>query len=95
MWNDQVFQHLPFTLGKLRARWLHRPLLLLPLLVRSENTSTGDKTVDALHPFDNTEVAFCARTECLKSLFVSLAFVGCQRSFETVKFDNDRSLLQA
>ena len=47
----------------------------------------GGKTVDALHPFDNTEVAFCARAECLKSLFVSLAFVGGQRSFVTVKFD--------
>ena len=49
----------------------------------------------ALRSFDNTEVAFCARAECLKSLFVSLAFVGGQRSFVTVKFDNDRSLLQA
>ena len=55
----------------------------------------GGKTVDALHPFDNTEVAFCAQAECLNSLFVSLAFVGGQRSFVTVKFDNDRSLLQA
>ena len=55
----------------------------------------GNKTVDALRPFDNTKVAFCARAECLKSFFVSLAFVGGQRSFETLKFDNDRSLLQA
>jgi len=49
----------------------------------------------ALHPFDNAEVAFRARAECLTSPFVSLAFVGGQRSFVTVKFDNDRSLLQA
>ena len=55
----------------------------------------GDKTADALHPFDNPEVAFCARAECMKSLFVSLAFVGGERSFVTIKFDNDRSLLQA
>jgi len=59
------------------------------------HSTMGDKTVDALHSFDNTEVAFCTRSECLKSLFVSLAFVGGQRCFVTVKFDNDRSLLQA
>jgi hypothetical protein len=43
----------------------------------------GDKTVDALRPFDNTEVAFCARAECLKSLFASLAFVGLACAFST------------
>ena len=48
-----------------------------------------------LNTFDDAEVALCARAECLTSLFVSLAFVGGQRSFVTVKFDNDRSLLQA
>jgi hypothetical protein len=51
--------------------------------------------VQALHPFDNAEVAFCTRAECLKSLFVSLAFVGGQRGFITIKFDNDRPLWQS
>ena len=49
----------------------------------------------ALRPFDDAEIAFCARAECLKRLFVSLALVGGQRNFVTVKFDDDSSLLQA
>ena len=60
---------------------------------RTARSGTGEaleplsRSVDALHPFDNAEVAFCAQAECLKSPFVTLAFVGGQRSFVTVKFD--------
>ena len=71
-------------------------MILYPLEMLDPNLAMmGDKAVDPLHPFDNTEVAFSAQAECLKSLFVSLAFVGGQRTFVAVKFDNDRSLLQA
>ena len=85
-----------FLGGRLGGIWQSVVLHLATcVLIASIPATMGDKTVDALHPFDNAEVAFCARAECLKSLFVSLAFVGGQRSFVTVKFDNDRSLLQA
>ena len=48
-----------------------------------------------LDPFDDAEIAFCTRAECLKGLSVSLALVGGQRNFVTVKFYDDSSLLQA
>ena len=34
-----------------------------------------------LRPFHDTEIAFCARAECLKRLLVRLALVGGQRNF--------------
>src|SRR5215469_433518 len=88
---------IPF-LAKVQARYL--PASPQPSTTRSYSSGCDMgfafvELVDALRPFDNTEVAFCVRAECLKSLFVSLAFVGSQRSFVTIKFDNDRSLLQA
>jgi hypothetical protein len=52
-------------------------------------------TTIALDPFDDAEIAFCARAECLKGLFVGLALVGGKRNFVTVKFEDDSSLLQA
>jgi hypothetical protein len=48
-----------------------------------------------LRAFDDAKVPFCAGSECLQRLFVSLAVVGGQGSFIAVKFDDDSSLLQA
>src|SRR5262245_35366897 len=49
----------------------------------------------ASRAFDDAEVSLSARTECLKCLLVSLAFVGCEGDFVAVEFYENRSQLQS
>ena len=48
-----------------------------------------------LHTFNDPVVAFRTGAERLKRLLVSLAFVSRQRDVITVKFNDDRPLLQS
>jgi hypothetical protein len=52
-------------------------------------------SVGSLYTFDDAEVAFRARAECLKRLLVSLALVGCEGTIVGVEFDKNRKLLQS